>query len=1058
MRSTRDKYSLLPRISVSRPVTVAMCLVALLVIGGVSYSKIRLQAFPSGWEWKHLWVWVEWPNASPQEKDQQICRLFMDYLGTVKNLRQIRTWAHRRWTDASLSFRAEADMTLAYNQVIDRVERMKPKLPDEVRNNINVFKYNEETDQEVIWMAVTIPDGIDDVQHFLERRVQAPLERIDGVARASFWGGVFEKQVLVEVAQEKMRSLGVRPYDLVRSLRQDNFAISGGFISEGGKRLYVRSIARYQSLEEIGNTPIRTPGGVARIRLKDVADVLHDERPRPWRFRVNGKNAIGFDVFKDSDANLVDVCNRVTAALGGITEQSGAEFEVFWNQGKVIRDSINNLRNTGLWGGLFAALVLFFFLRTVRMTAIITLSIPLCVMITISGLYFADWSLNILTMMGLMVGLGMVVDNAIVIVENIYRMRAKGESPDEASVRGASEVGLAISMATLTTVVVFLPLMFMSGDEGLTFRLTRIGLPVITALMGSLFVALIFMPLAAKMFGSNRIVAEPKTIGRTRGVYHRGLRWTLAHRRDAALIVIALFATAYYPYTNVKRGTRAERVQDSFFLRCYTPPFLSFEEIEAMAIEMETFLDTKREKYNIQAVRLNFWKEGTHSGIYARIFMKEEANKEWWYQFYKTTRRKVGYPVDKFLNREETIKDLKKAVPRYVGVRTMIETHRGRQPGVGVYLYGDDQVVLVPLLEEVVRRVSEIPSVVNVDSDLEFADSEVQVIIDREQAHRYGISAQVVGQSIAYQLRGTSLPRYQSGDREIEVRLQTREEDRETLTQLKQFTFRSSSGEDIPLSAFTEFKVTKGSGTIRRENGKMKLSVRAYTTKEDLKGLYDEIDRAMSGFTMPRGYTWNKGETYSKFREKEDTMNVAIAMAVTCVFLLMGVLFESFVLPFSVLLSIPFAFLGVYWVNYLTDTVMGDMAQMGIILLIGVVVNNAIVLVDMVNRMRDEGMDRHEAIMEAGYNRFRPILMTTFTTVFGLLPMALGTSAIMRTPYAPLGITMVGGLLASTLLTLFVVPLFYTFLDDLGIFVRNVTRAAFKGQPDSATEPLHADD
>jgi hydrophobic/amphiphilic exporter-1 (mainly G- bacteria), HAE1 family len=1053
-----SRSSLLPRISVTRPVTVAMCLVALLVIGAVSYNRIRLQAFPSGWEYRYLWVWVDWPDTSPQEKDQQISRLFMDYLSTVKHLRQIRTWAGRNWSDAQLAFRPEADMSLAYNQVMDRVERIRLELPTELQDNIGVWKHNSETDQAVIWMGVTIPDGVGDKQHFLERQVQAPLERIDGVAKVNFWGA-FQKHVKVELDRDRMGALGVKPHDLVRSLQGANFSRSGGFVSEGGKRYYVRSLARYQSIEEIQNTPIRRLDGGGGVKLKDVATVSFGSRDRHWRWRINGKDAIGFDLYKDSDANLVEVCDRVVAALDDVSEKSGAGFQVFWNQGKIVRDSLGNLRNTGLWGGLFAAMVLFFFLRTLRMTAIITLSIPLCVMIAMSALYFIDWSLNILTMMGMMVGLGMVVDNSIVIVENIYRMRAKGDPPGEASIKGASEVGLAISMATLTTVVVFLPLMFMSGNVNLTFNLTRIGVPVITALLGSLFVALIFIPLAAKVFGDNRVSKEPRSILKVKGLYQRGLRWTMAHRRDAVVIVLALFATVIYPYQNVKKTGHDERIRDSFFLRSRMAPFMSFEQVGEIALELEAFLDTKREQYNAETVRLDYWRGSSYGGIHARIHLKEESNKEWWYQFYKSMRRKAGYPVETYLSRVDAIKDLKKTIPRYVGVETTIETWRSNRSGVSVYLYGEDLTVLVPLLEEVERRISAIPSVVNVDSDLEFADTEVQVIIDREKAHHYGISARTVGQNIAYQLRGTtSLPRYQSGDREVQVRVQTREEDRKTLTQLKAFAFESSGGEEIPLSSFAQFKVARGSGTIRREDGKMRLAVKAYTTKEDLKGLYAEVDRAMDGFIMPRGYTWNKGESYSKFREQQDTMDVAVTMAVTCVFLLMGVLFESFVLPFSVLLSIPFAFFGVYWINYLTGTVMGNMAQMGNILLIGVVVNNAIVLVDMVNRLRGEGMDRHEAIMEAGANRFRPILMTTFTTVCGLLPMALGSSGIMGTPYAPMGITMIGGLLASTFLSLFVVPLFYTFFDDLRIFVPRVARGALSREKQSPTEIQPADD
>ncbi len=1021
----------------TRPVTVTMCLVALLVIGAVSYHRIGLQAFPSGWERKRLWVWVENRGASPKENDQKICRLFEEYLGTVQGLRRMRTWAGNDWANAGLAFRANTDMSLAYNQVMDRLERMKLELPPEIRDRVGIWKYNEETDQEIIWMGVAPPDHVKDAQKFIETQVERRLARLDGVTKVSFWGR-FRKEIMVEVDQERLLSLGVRPADLVQSLRQDNFVLAGGYVREGGKKFFVRSLARYRSTAEIENIPIKRQRGLGPVRLGDVADVLYGIPPRTGSWRINRKEAVGLDVYKESDASVVEVADRVAAELKKIDTDTGTKFNIFWNQGQVVRDSINNIRNTALWGGLFAVLVLLFFLRTIRMTSIITLSIPLCIMITMSVLYFIDWSLNMLTMMGLMVAMGMVVDNAIVIVENIYRMRARGVAPHEASIAGASEVGLAITMATLTTVVVFLPLILMSGNMSLTFRLSKIGIPVIVALLGSLFVALIFIPLAAKKLAGNRVKEDPKSIRWTRKGYCRGLGWTLRHRKDAALIFLLLCATVFYPMEHVKETSRRTRVFNDFYIRITAPPVFRQKEMESVATQLEDFLDSKRKEYHIRTVRLGYWR----TWGFVRVYLEDEPNQEWWYQFYKSVREKVGYPVDDWMGRKKVIADVKKNIPQFVGVRVDVQTRWRSEPGVSVYLSGDDLDVLAPLSDEVGRRLEQIPSVVSVDSDLEFADKEVQVIINREQARKYGISTQQVGRSISYQLRGVNLPRFQADDREIEVRLFMNEDDRQTIAQLKSFGFRSKTGVQIPLSTIATFKVTEGSGRIRRENGKMRLWVKAYTTKEDLKGLYAEVDRAMEGFTMPRGYTWNKGETYSKFREIEDTMSFAVTMAITCVFLLMGVLFESFILPFSVLLSIPFAFLGVYWTLYLTDTVMGEMARMGVILLIGVVVNNAIVLVDMINRLRADGMSREEAILEAGHNRFRPILMTTFTTVFGLFPMAVGTNTMMGTPYAPLGLTMVGGLIASTFLTLFVVPLFYTYLDDLRGFLRRITAAS----------------
>ena len=1034
-----EKTNLLARISVNRPVTVTVCLVALLAVGIIAYTRIGIQALPSGREFRSFWVSVNEPDSSPQERDEQICKPLEAHLRTVKNLRRIRSYSNSRWgSSVRLDFRRGADLSLAYNQVADRVERAKLELSEEVRDRVRIWKYNPETDDAILWIGVSLPADLEDPHHLMERKVMRPLERIEGVARVDVWGSD-PKEVFIVIDQERLQSRGVSAYELVQGLQRDNFSLGGGFLEEGEKRLYVRSVARYRSLREVEEIPVSTRNG--EVRLKDVADIDFGIPAKAWRQRINGRRAVALGILRESDANIVEIRERVHSELQRIEAETGLSFDAFFDQGKLIRESMGSLQETGLWGGLFAALVLFCFLRAVRMTALITLAIPLCVMISISVLYFIGWTLNLMTMMGLMVAIGMVVDNAIVIVENIYRLRAKGDAPRQASVHGASEVGLAITMATLTTIVVFLPLIVMSGDVDLSFYLARIGIPVVIALLGSLFVALIFIPLAAERFGGSGVKSEPKTIGWVRKRYAQALVWTLDHKRDTLLIALALFATTVYPFQNMKETDDRRGNLNDVRVSYNGPPFFSLRELGDFASEIEDFLEARREHYGIRTIRTSYSRPGN---IDFRIFLKENPNTQWWYQVYRGLRRAVGDPTDNGMDRNAVLKDVEKNIPRLVGFDSSVGSRESSEtPQTSVFLYGDDLEVLWELAEDALRRVRAIPAVLNVDDDKERADSEVQVRIDRERIEKYGISSRLVGRSLFYQLGGISLPRYQSGQREIEVRLYMNRADRQTLTQLKNFTFSSRTGEAVPLSAFATFKVTKGTGGLRRENGKLRLRLRIFATEEDLKGLYEEIDRAMEGFKMPRGYTWDKGERYSKFIESQNTMIFAVIMAITCVFLLMGVLFESFLLPFVVILSIPFAFLGVYWTLYLTNTTMDIMAYIGLIMLIGVVVNNAIVLVDRVNRLRADGLGRDEALMEAAENRFRPILMTTFTTIFGLLPMAIGASTMIGIPYSPMGRTMIGGLFASACFTLFVVPLFYTYLDDLQTALHRITSTAF---------------
>ena len=518
---TKLKQSIIPRFSVTRPVTVTMCLIALLVLGAMAYARIPVKMFPSGFTRPFLYVRINYPNSTPRESEQQIARPLEEALKMVKGVQKVRTYSSSSGVRAPIDFRQGFDMDAAYNLLSDQLERLKPQLPEEAQDQVRIWKFNPDNFS-TMWVSITVPPDVKDPYSYLESHVLQPLERVDGVGNVDVYGAQ-AKEVTVEVDQQRLSARGVGMTDMVTALQSDNFALAGGYVREGGKKFYVRSLARYTDLDQIRNLTISTSGG--DVPLKDVAEVVYGSPPDRRIERIEGVNAMSVGVFAESGANIVAVSARVAAALDEMASDphnAGLRYQVLRDQGEEIENQVNNLQSTALWGGLFAAMILFFYLRTFRMTAIITLSIPLCLLMTIVVMYFIGWSLNVITMMGLMVGVGLVVDNAIVILENIYRFRARGAKPREASILGASEVGLAITMATLTTVVVFLPLMVMSGGNA-TFFMTRIGVPVVVALLGSLFVAMIFIPLAAERFGGSRLKTDPKSILWTRNVYRRAL-------------------------------------------------------------------------------------------------------------------------------------------------------------------------------------------------------------------------------------------------------------------------------------------------------------------------------------------------------------------------------------------------------------------------------------------------------------------------------------------------------------------------------------------------------
>ncbi len=502
-RNLKERTSLLPRISVTRPVTVTMCLAALLAIGVVSYVRIPIKTLVTGLagtRGTRIWVNVfTEPNTSPQEKDELIGQPMVAHLRTLKGLREFWVTSDTWRTYARLDFRKGLDMSLVYNRLVDRLEHLKAVLPERYRDDIRIWKHNPDSDEEVLWIGVTVPPHVEDRYAAVQSRVQPLLERIDGVAQARIWGAN-QRVLVVEMDRERMQMRGVSSYHLVQALREDNFEMAGGNVFEGEKKLFVRSMARYESLEAFEQILVHGRGGP--VYLAEVARLFYDAPQRIARYRLNGAPGLSLAIFRESGANIVEVCDRVESALKQIEAETGFEFNVFYSQGKLIRDSIQNLRDAGLWGGLFAALVLLFFLRALRMTALITLAIPVSVMFAVTALYFMGWSLNLLTMMGLMVAIGMVVDNAIVVVVNnaivlvdrVNRLRAEGLDRGAAILEAGVNRFRPILMTSFTTIFGLLP-MALSSSELMGVPYSSMGRAMIGGLLCATFLTLFVVPL-----------------------------------------------------------------------------------------------------------------------------------------------------------------------------------------------------------------------------------------------------------------------------------------------------------------------------------------------------------------------------------------------------------------------------------------------------------------------------------------------------------------------------------------------------------------------------------
>jgi len=1013
---------------------MVMVYVALLMLGVIAYARLPVDLMPSGFAPPFLGVWIPYPNATPAEVEQTIARPVEGMLGTISGIRQISSNSSSDGAWVFLRFYQSTDMDIAYADVRDRMDRVMPELPDEIERTF-VRKFSDD-DQPILWAGLEITTQLADPYTLLDEELVRELLRIDGVANVELFG-VPQRSIQVMLDQDRVKAHGIDLAALARRLRADNFSLSSGFVVEGDRKMYVRSMGRYQTANDVAAIQVNDTG----VRLGDIARVSYEEPRRRSISRIGGRRGAMLSVMKESAANTAEVGALVSAradeifatnpALAGITLQP------LFNQAELINESITQLQDSMLWGAAFAVIVLLLFMRRLRMTIAVTLAMPFSLMMAVIVMYFVGWSLNVITMMGIMICVGLVVDNSIVVIENIYRRVQAGDSPIEAAETGASQVVLAITIATLTTVVVIVPLVIMNDDAGFAFYMLRLGTPMVVGVLASLVVALTLIPMLTVRLASKRQVREPRIITRIVSWYARATDWVLAHRLDASVAMLAIILSVGLPISRVSQSDEANGNIGNINVDLDLPGNITIEEAEVLIARMEDAVYEHEDDWRIRTVSTRL-SPGDGS---LEIFLKAPERVSWWrYAGHQFAIRYLGFDAGP-PGRDEVMELLPEVLPEIPGVEYEIEEAGENESSnrlVRLMIYGDDSEALASFAGQLAGRLAGQPGILTVNSALERGQDELQVRIDRKLAEQAGVTPQAAAQLINFSLRGVELPELRLGDREVNVRFQLAEEDRQTLQQLRDMPVPTTRGTEVPLGAIAHFEVTRSPGQISRTNGKTSMAVRVLTSEEDIDTVYDSIDAVMAETPMPAGVTWDKGERFSRLQESNQTQAMGLVLVITLVFILMAVLFESLMLPFSVILTLPFAIVGLFWALYLTGTSNDLFTGIGMLVLVGIVVNNAIVLVDLANRLRAEGMDRGEALRTAVEQRLRPIAMTALTTIFGLLPMSVGNVDMIGISYAGMGRGMAGGLLLHSIVTPLAVPLLYTLLDDCRLMGANL--------------------
>ncbi len=1143
--------------AIRRPVTLAMALLTLLVMGLIAYARIPVQLVPSGFENPRIWVWIPTGSAGAREGEERVARPIEEELRTLAGIERVTSRSREGLVSLEVRFDPNLELALAKAEVRDRIERVRPRLPADVDR---ISFWSEDADQmPLAWFGILHPGDSDRTDFLLQQIVVPRLEALPGISKVDVFGDLADS-VRILLDEERVIAAGVNLGDVIGRLSREAGTDPLGEIDEGGRRFLLRADLRPGDLEALERYPVRRG-----LTLGDLGEVIRAKSVRQELARIDGAYAYFAVARREAQSNVVEASRALHVALEELSRDPRLAGELsflpFFVQGDMIEGSLDQLQSTALWGGALAVLVLLLFLRRLRLTLCVAASIPISALIAVTFEYFRGTSFNILTMTGITLALGMLVDNSVVMVENIARLHAEGLSKRRAAEQGARQIALAVTLATLTTVVVFLPLIFMGDDPMTAVLLGGIGIPLCTALLASLMVAVVFLPaVAARSMGERpawavattrrleplgrvpvRIVAAllrlasallraarraahglarlalallaPRgrwlgtlgilvRLGAAAGLVFLALRlgpllsegdvllsglpgspaqaantpgtlvgfaaaigfllvilppwlrsrlgpaparsvpaatppdslveliagslgslgrWSLAHRGRAALLAVLALMSVAIPFSNLQFSVfEMEGDTDSVRYRVrFTSDFTLREAAEQIAIH-EEFLERTKSDLGFAHWMTRFDERGGNISMF-------------WNEPLPPSRQK------------ELARRVRDSVPRPPGHGLRFAEGASDGPSrqlLHFHIYGPDSRELERLLTEAKPLLERVPGLGTVRSQLEEAPLEVLLRVDRDMALMLGVDSESAFRTIAWTLRGWPLPRFWDQDREVPLIIEYDQERAAGFDTLRDLSIWGPAG-PVALSSFMDFELEPGSRETVRVGGRTTVHLEAEI--EDPSRALELTAagyRALSQLDLPRGFGLGSEDgLLVRQATEQSTLLGALALSVVLVFLLMAILFESVALPFSVLTTVPFAFLGAFWVIFATGTPMDAMAWIGLILLAGVVVNNGIVLIDRIHRLRAEGLPRAEALELGIRQRVRPVLMTASTTVFGLLPMILSEPATDSVDYRGLATIVAGGLAASTFFTLWVVPLAYTWIEDLVESLTTAVRA-----------------
>jgi HAE1 family hydrophobic/amphiphilic exporter-1 len=1021
----------LPEFSVHKKVTTSMMAMILVVLGVISFFRLGLDFFPD-LEFPTVSVITTYSGASSEDIENVLTRPLEQVVSSVNRVKKVTSQTSEGVSVISVEFEWGTNLDFAAQDIRDQIGLYKQYLPEEAGEPL-VMKFSF-SQFPVIFYGITSDLPAMRLKTIIEDEIAPRLERIDGVASARVFS-MDEREILVDIDRAALESRGLTLDQVRLALGAENLNLPAGNLVERHSEVLVRTMGEFKDLDDIRRTVVGMTAGGEPVYVADVALVKDTLKDLRYTSRIQGQNGVYVIVSKRSGANTQIASSAVKAEVKNLvgTIPGNPVFHVAMDQGDMIEQVTSNTVTNAWQGGLLAILLIFLFLRNWRPTFVISLAIPLSIITTFIALYAAGYTLNLLTLGGLALGIGMLVDNAIVVIENVYRHLEEGQGADQASIEGATEVGMAITASTLTTIAVFFPMIFASGITG---KLTQaLGLSIAFSLLASLFVALTIVPLSTSLlFRSKKslkaIVKAPeeRQFAKAKAFYWKWLDKALHHRRwvlGGALLAFAL-SLAIVPFLGTEFMPAQDR--DMIMLKVRMPVGTALEETDRVVGLVENIMAKMPEITMISAqvgsqaeqdasdAASTFSNAGTHEGLLWVGLVKRDKRKESDVQILERIRRQL---------------------PNLRGVRfEAIDMSQmllgGSSTPVEIKLFGKDLPALKGQADEIVKLISGIEGIRDVTHTLSAGKPEVQIKIDRERAYRLGLSVYQVANTVQTATLGKVATRYREGTDEIDVRLRFQERYRDSLDEVRSIPLRTAAGKTVYLEQLADISTGTGPLKIDRENQARRVSVTANIADRDLGSVVREIKGRLAGFekTLPPGYFLEYGGSYEDMQEAFLILAGAFALAILLVYMVMASQFEHFTHPFIIMFTVPLGIIGVILGLLITGRTLSIAVLIGVIMLAGIAVNNGIVMIDYINQLIKRGVDKKEAILQGATTRLRAILLTALTTVLGTLPMAFSRSSGSEFR-APMGVSIAFGLTATTVLTLFVIPVIYSIFNKI---------------------------